>query len=79
MIATALYSFVGLNGVIAADVGSFIVAFAALQFFIKIPKSQGERKVSVLVLAKEGIGFLKDNPMIMTLISDCFGYTEAKG
>ena len=68
LIATALYSFVGLNGVIAADVGSFIVAFAALQFFIKIPKSQGERKVSVLVLAKEGIGFLKDNPMIMTLI-----------
>lgn len=68
LIATALYSFVGLNGVIAADVGSFIVAFAALQFFIKIPKSQGERKESVLVLAKEGIGFLKDNPMIMTLI-----------
>lgn len=68
LIATALYSFVGLNGVIVVDVGSFIVAFAALQFFIKIPKSQGERKESVLVLAKEGIGFLKDNPVIMTLI-----------
>ena len=68
LIATALYSFVGLNGVIVVDVGSFIVAFAALQFFIKIPKSQGERKESVLVLAKEGIGFLKENPMIMTLI-----------
>lgn len=46
----------------------FVVAFAALQFFIEIPKSQGERKESVLILAKEGIGFLKDNPMIMTLI-----------
>ena len=68
LIATALYSFVGLNGVIAVDIGSFIVAFVALQFFIKIPKCQGERKESVLVLAKEGIGFLKDNPMIMTLI-----------
>ena len=68
LIATAVYSFVGLNGVIVVDVGSFIVAFAALQFFIKIPKSQGERKESVLVLAKEGIGFLKDNPVIMTLI-----------
>ena len=68
LIATALYSFVGLNGVIVVDIGSFIVAFVALQFFIKIPKSQGERKESVLVLAKEGIGFLKDNPMIMTLI-----------
>lgn len=68
LIATALYSFVGLNGVIVVDIGSFIVAFVALQFFIKIPKSQGEWKESVLVLAKEGIGFLKDNPMIMTLI-----------
>ena len=68
LIATALYSLVGLNGVIVVDIGSFIVAFVALKFFIKIPKSQGERKESVLVLAKEGIGFLKDNPMIMTLI-----------
>ena len=68
LIATALYSFVGLNGAIAVDIGSFVVAFAALQFFIEIPKRQGERKESVLILAKEGIGFLKDNPMIMTLI-----------
>lgn len=68
LVATALYSFVGLNGVIVVDIGSFIVAFVALQFFIKIPKNQRERKESVLVLAKEGIGFLKDNPMIMTLI-----------
>lgn len=68
LIATALYSFVGLNGVIVVDIESFIVAFVALQYFIKIPKSQSERKESVLVLAKEGIGFLKNNPMIMTLI-----------
>ncbi len=67
-VATALYSFIGLNGVIAVDIGSFIVAFVALQFFIRIPKSNSERKESVLVLAKEGIGFLKDNPMIMMLI-----------
>lgn len=44
-----------LHGVIAADIGSFIVAFAALQFYIKIPESKSERKESVLVLAKEGI------------------------
>ncbi len=68
LIATALYSFVGLNGVIAADISSFIVAFIALQFFISIPESNSEQKESVLVLAKEGIGFLKDNPMIMMLI-----------
>ena len=68
LIATALYSFIGLNGVIAVDVGSFIIAFVALQFFVMIPESKSERKESVLVLAKEGIGFLKDNPMILTLI-----------
>ena len=68
LIATALYSFVGLNGVIAVDIGSFIIAFVALLFFITIPESKSERKESVLVLAKEGIGFLKSNPMIMTLI-----------
>ncbi len=68
LIATALYAFIGLNGVIAVDVGSFIVAFVALLFFVKIPKSKSDRKESVLVLAKEGIGFLKDNPMIMTLL-----------
>ncbi len=68
LIATALYSFSGLNGAVAVDVGSFIVAFTALQFFIKIPESKNERKESVFLLAKEGIGFLKNNPMIMTLL-----------
>lgn len=68
LIATTLYSFIGLNGVIAVDIGSFIVAFIALQFFINIPKSNSERKESVFVLAKEGMGFLKDNSMIMMLI-----------
>ncbi len=68
LIATALYSFFGLNGAMAVDIGSFIVAFAALLFFIKIPNSQSDRKESVFVLAKEGIGFLKAHPMIMTLI-----------
>ena len=45
-----------------------MIAFTALQFFIKIPESHSERRESVLILAKEGIGFLKDNPMIMTLL-----------
>ncbi len=68
LIATALYSFAGLNGVIAADLGSFIVAFAALLFFIRIPESRGDKSVSVIHLAKEGLMFLKENPMIMMLI-----------
>ena len=68
LIATALYSFVGLNGVIAVDMGSFAVAFVALLFFVSIPENKSERKESVLNLAKEGLVFLKANPLIMTLI-----------
>lgn len=66
--ATALYSFVGLNGVIAVDLGSFVIAFTALLLFIKIPESKRDKQESVLVLAKEGLAFLKRTPLIMTLI-----------
>lgn len=68
LIATALYAFVGLNGVIAVDVGSFIIAFAALLFFIRIPESKSDKSENVLSLTKEGLVFLKENPLIMTLI-----------
>ena len=68
LIATALYSFVGLTGVITLDIASFIVAFIALLFFVKIPENKSEEKESVLKLAKGGLIFLKDNSMIMTLI-----------
>lgn len=68
LIATALYSLVGLTGVIAVDLGSFAIAFIALLFFVKIPKTKSEAKENVLKLAKEGLAFLKSNPMIMTLI-----------
>lgn len=68
LIATALYSFAGLSGVVAVDVGSFMIAFSALQFFVKIPESRGEKKESALLLAKGGIEFLKKTPMIMTLL-----------
>lgn len=68
MIATALYSFAGLTGVIAVDIGSFLVAFAALLFFIRIPENKSDKRESAIHLAKEGLVFLKENPMIMTLI-----------
>lgn len=68
LIATALYSFAGLNGVVAVDIGSFTIAFVALLFFIKIPENKSDKRESVLNLAKEGLVFLKENPLIMTLI-----------
>lgn len=68
LIATALYSFIGLNGVIAVDISSFIVAFTALLFFVKIPENKSDKRESVLVLAKEGLIFLRENPLILALI-----------
>lgn len=68
LIATALYALVGLDGVIVVDIASFAIAFVALAFFIQIPESKREQKESVLTLAKEGLVFLKETPMIMTLI-----------
>lgn len=68
LIATALYSLAGLELVIAIDLGSFAIAFIALLFFIKIPKVLDEKKESVLVLAKEGLSFLKNTPMVLTMI-----------
>lgn len=66
--ATALYSLAGLNIVIAVDVASFGVAFTALLLFIKIPKNTCPKSEGVLRLAKEGLVFLKKNPLIMSLI-----------
>ncbi len=68
LIATSLYSFTGLNGVIAFDIGSFVLAFAALLFFISIPENKSSQRERVLVLAKEGLLFLRKNPLIMALI-----------
>lgn len=68
LVATALYSFAGLNGIIAVDLGSFLIAFTALLFFIRIPEIRNDKRERVLSLAKEGLMFLKENPLIMTLI-----------
>ena len=68
LIAASLYALIGLTGVIAVDIGSFAVAFAALLFLIKIPESKRDKTENVLVLAKEGLMYLKANPMIMTMI-----------
>jgi len=68
LIATALYSFTGLDGVIAVDLGSFLVAFVTLLFFVHIPECQGNQGENVGRLVKEGFVFLKSSPLIMTLI-----------
>ena len=68
LIATALYSFAGLELVIAIDLGSFAIAFLSLLLLIRIPKNEVQKEESILSLAKGGLSFLKQNPMILTLI-----------
>ncbi len=68
LIATALYSFAGLNLVITVDLISFTIAFTALLCFIQIPKIEGKKEEHLLKLAKEGLAFLKENPLILALI-----------
>ncbi len=71
MIATALYSFGGMEAVIFVDISTFLIAFFILCFFIKIPavKSAGNDEAeSLKTSVKGGIQFLRDNKLILTLI-----------
>ena len=70
VIASAVYGFAGLDAAIALDLCTFVIAFVSLAFFVKIPKisSEEEKYESVLSLAKEGLKYLKENPMILYVI-----------
>ena len=68
LIATSLYAFCGLDGVIAVDLGSFFAAFTALLFFVRIPQNKSDHKEGTAVLAKEGFRFLRGNRLILVLI-----------
>ena len=68
LISTSLYAFAGLDLVIAVDLISFMIAFAALAAFIKVPDTPGKEEESTLNLAREGLKFLKETPLVFTLI-----------
>lgn len=70
IIAAAIYGLAGLTSAIMIDLVSFAIAFVALACFINIPEvSEKEaNEGSVLTLAKEGLVYLKDNPMILHII-----------
>jgi MFS family permease len=68
LIAAAMYSFVGLELVIAVDLISFLVAFIALAALIKVPETAKAEEESTLKLAREGLKFLKETPLVFTLI-----------
>ena len=70
LIASAIYGFSGLTGAAAFDLAAFVIAFAALALFVSIPKisSDSDADTGILQLAKEGIRYLKENPMILYVI-----------
>lgn len=70
VLATALFAFAGIEWVIAVDLATFGVAFLTLWLLIDLP-GEGKRERSgekLLASAGEGLGWLKRNPLILTLI-----------
>lgn len=70
VIATALFSFAGIESVIAFDLITFAAAFVSLWLFIKIPEPPRSDKVKepLLVSVREGLVWLKNKPLILKLI-----------
>ena len=71
LIASALYGLAGLDVVIALDLTTFLIAFITLSCFINLPDIRTEAdkdKEKVIKLAKEGIGFLRKNPLVLQVI-----------
>ena len=70
VLATALFAFAGIGWVIAVDLATFGIAFLTLWLFIDLPESgAGERpREKLLTSAGKGLGWLRRNPLILTLI-----------
>lgn len=70
VLATALFSFAGIETVIAVDLASFAAAFLTLLLFIKIPQSSEKKQAdeSLLKSAYTGLLWLKNKPLILILI-----------
>lgn len=69
VLATALFAFAGVEFVICVDLAAFAAAFAALLFWIRIPKAAGADKgASVLKTTGEGLEYLWKNDLILSLI-----------
>lgn len=70
VLATALFSFAGMETVIAADLITFAVAFLTLWLLIKIPDAGDAQreKEGLLTSARKGLGWLRRNPLILILI-----------
>ena len=70
ILATALFAFAGIDLVIAIDLMTFAIAFITLLLFIHIPEGNVSKnaKEKLLTAARKGIVWLRENPLILTLI-----------
>ena len=71
VIATAVFSFWGIETVIRIDICTFVIAFLSLLFFIKIPTTkidQKENNESMKEAVKGGVGFLLEHKIVLVLI-----------
>lgn len=69
--ATTLFAFAGMEAVIGVDLGTFVIAFLALFFFIKIPSITKEKEIkeeSIWQSVKVALLYLKENQLILVLI-----------
>lgn len=70
VLATALFSFAGIEWVIAFDLFTFLIAFLALWLGISIPEAAPEagKREGLLRSAQQGLLWLRENPLILSLI-----------
>lgn len=70
ILATAVFSLVGIEAVIAVDLITFSIAFLTLWLFIRIPERQDYRQSgeTLASAAKKGLVWLRQNLLILNLI-----------
>lgn len=68
--ATAMLGIWGMGTIVAFDLFTFAIAFLSLAFIINIPEGKAveEKKEGILISAKQGLSFLKQNRGILDLI-----------
>ena len=70
VLATALFAFAGIEGVVAFDLSTFPAAFLTLLLGIRIPEGGAKESApkSLFASAREGLAWLRQNPLILHLI-----------
>lgn len=68
-LATGLYAFAGLRGVILFDLATFCVAFLSLLFLIRLPSAPGQKEAEpVLRSARSGLDYLRRERGVLDII-----------